>query len=186
MHTPFFIVFALLVVSSAIAQTQESKRAVQTKVEAIVNAPADTAFAYIVPVKLSHIFKRYKNLPAITHTSIDSGWTQAGLVRTVFFEDGSTAREQLLTVHPDSAFSYQIDQFTSQLRLLAKRIEGNWAFTRINDTQTKIEWTYKVVPKNAATRVLIRLMLINKVNGLLNNALTILKNDLESVPSAKK
>ena len=65
-----------------------------------ISAPIDSAFDYIVPVDLSHIFKRYRRLPAITNTSIKEDWTKPGLTRTVYFEDGPTAQESLLTVVP--------------------------------------------------------------------------------------
>jgi hypothetical protein len=144
-----------------------------------INAPTDKAFNYIVPVDLAHIFKRYKGLPAIVKTNETEKWLKGGLTRTVFFEDGSTSKESLLTVVPAISFSYKIEDFTSQLRFLAKRIEGDWLFTDLGNGQTKIEWTYKIVPKNALARGVIKLALLKKVNGLLTNALTILKNDLE-------
>jgi hypothetical protein len=37
---------------------------------------------------------------------------------------------------------------SKQKRFLAKRIEGDWLFIDLGNGQTKIEWTYKVVPKN--------------------------------------
>jgi hypothetical protein len=67
----------------------------------------------------------------------------------------------------------------SHLRFLAKRIEGDWLFTDLGNGQTKIEWTYKIIPKNGIARGVIKLVLLKKVTGLLTNALTILKNDLE-------
>ncbi len=66
------------------------------------------------------------------------------------------------------------------MRFLAKRIEGNWIFNDLGNGQTKIEWTYKIIPKNFITRGLIKLFLLKNVTVLLNNALTILKDDLES------
>jgi hypothetical protein len=101
-------------------------------------------------------------------------------VRTIHFEDGSTSKESLLTVVPYSSFSYKIEDFTSQLRFLAKRIEGDWIFTDLGNIQTKIEWTYKVVPKNIIARGLINIILMKDIKGLLNNALIILKDDLEN------
>jgi hypothetical protein len=152
----------------------------QTKVIMTINAPTTSAFNYIVPVDLSHIFKRYKQLPAITNTSVKEGWTKPGLTRIVYFEDGSIAQESLLTVISNTSFSYKIENFTSQLRFMAKRIEGDWQFIDLGNGQTKIEWTYKVVPKNFITSRIIKTFLIKTIRGLLINALTILKDDLES------
>jgi hypothetical protein len=158
---------------------QKTEKVAQIKVIMTINAPIDSTFNYIVPIDLSHIFKRYKGLPAVVKTNETEKWFKGGLTRTVFFDDGSTSKESLLTVVPNTSFSYKIEGFTSKLRLLAKRIEGDWQFTDLGNGQTKIEWTYKIIPKNAFTRGLIKVFLLKKVNGLLTNALTIIKNDLE-------
>jgi len=156
------------------------KKVPQTKVAMTISAPIDSAFDYIVPVDLSHIFKRYKRLPAVTNTSIKEEWTKPGLTRMVYFEDGSSAQESLLTVVPPTSFSYKIENFTSQLRFLAKRVEGDWLLADLGNGQTKIEWTYKVVPKNFIACGIIKSFFMKEVNGLLTNALMILKDDLES------
>lgn len=160
--------------------TKNNENVPQTKVIMVIKVPIDSAFNYIVPVDLSHIFKRYKRFPAITKTNETEKWIKGGLTRTVFFEDGSTSRESLLTVVPNTSFSYKIENFTSQLRFLARGIEGDWIFTDLGNEQTKIEWTYKIIPKNFIARGLIKLVLMKDVNDLLNNALTTLKNDLEN------
>lgn len=86
----------------------------------------------------------------------------------------------MLTVVPNSSFSYRIEDFTSQLRFLAKRIEGDWLFTDLGNDKTKIEWTYKIIPKNFIARKLIYLVLLKNVQGLMKNAMAILKTDLET------
>lgn len=178
--TTFLVALGLTVGIIGFSYSQTNRKYPETKIIMTINAPTDSAFNYIVPVDLSHIFKRYKNLPAIIKTNETEKWNKAGLTRTVFFEDGSTSAESLLTVVPYSSFSYKIENFTSQLRFLAKRIEGNWVFTDLGNGQTKIEWTYTIIPKNFITRQLIKLFLLKNVTTLLNHALTILKEDLES------
>ena len=175
----FLMTIGLTIGIAGITFAQSSKKFPQTKITMTIDAPIDSAFNYIVPVDLSHIFKKYKNLPAITKTDETERWIKAGLTRTVYFEDGSTSKETLLTVVPHSSFSYKIESFTSKLRFLAKRVEGNWVFTDLGNGQTKIEWTYIIVPKNFITRGIIKLALLKNVKGLLTNALTILKTDLE-------
>ena len=165
---------------AGIVVAQSKKKYPQVKIMETVNAPIDSAFNYIVPVDLPHIFKKYKNLPAIIKTDEKEKWFKAGLTRTVYFEDGSTSKETLLTVVPHSSFSYKIENFTSQLRFLAKRIEGDWIFTDLGNGKTKIQWTYKIVPKNFIARGLIHLVLLKNVEGLLKNAMAILKTDLET------
>jgi len=177
--TSIWISFALVFGFTSIAIAQKSKKTPQVQVSIVINVSIDSAFNYIVPVDLSRIFKRYKRLPAIVKTDEQEKWFRAGLTRTVYFEDGTTAQEKLLTVVPNSSFSYEIDSFTSRLRFLAKRIEGSWVFTDLGNGQTKIDWTYTIIPKNFMARGLIKAAVLKDVKGLLNNALLILKNDLE-------
>jgi len=178
--TTILMTLGLIIGIAGITFAQSNKKNPQTKIITIINVPIDAAFNYIVPVDLSHIFKKYKSIAGITNTSIKEGWTKPGLVRIVYFEDGSTSKESLLTVVTNSSFSYKNEDFTSQLRFFAKRIEGDWIFTDLGNGQTKIEWTYKVVPKNFIARGLVNIILMKDINGLLNNALIILKDDLES------
>jgi hypothetical protein len=158
----------------------QNKKIPQVNIVMTISSPIDTAFGYIVPVKLSRIFKKYKRFPAITKTNETELWNKAGLTRTVYFEDGITANESLITVETNKSFSYKIEKFTSSLRKLAKRIEGEWLFTDLSNGQTKIEWTYKIIPKNGFTRILIKWFVLKDLKVLLNNALTILKEDLEN------
>lgn len=162
------------------AQEKQSSQSSTVLVSTDIHVQIEEAFEYIVPVDLAHIFKRYKSLPAITGTSNEALWYTAGMQRTVYFEDGNTAQEYLMTVEPHQSFSYQIDGFTSQLKCLAERIEGKWLFSETADGTTHIEWTYTIIPKNFFARQIIALFVKKNVEGLLNNALEILKEDLEN------
>ncbi|WP_228779820.1 SRPBCC family protein [Aquiflexum lacus] len=177
-----FTMAALLATIAIIgtANAQRTKKFPETKAEIIINAHIDTAFNYIVPVDLSLIFKRYKRLPAVVKTDENEIWFKPGLTRTVYFDDGTTAKETLLTVEQCQSFTYKIEDFTSQLRFLAKRVEGNWQFTAMENGHTYIEWTYTIIPKNFITRFIIRHFILKDINGLLNNGLLIIKENLEN------
>lgn len=152
----------------------------QVTVTMIIRAPIEPVFNYIVPVDLSHVFKRYKSLPGVVDTSIKEGWDKPGLVRTVHFDDRSTSQETMLTRVPNSSFSYYNKDFTSSLRFLVKTIDGSWQFTDLGDGTTKAEWTYTLNPRNFVTRGVINLAVKKNLRRYLTNALTILKDDLES------
>ena len=162
-------------------QAEEKKTLLPLRivVETEIDASIEKSFEYIVPVELSHIFKRYKKLPAIVKTSNQDPWYKAGMHRRVFFEDGNTAEEYLLSVHPHTSFSYKIEGFTSALRHLTRRIEGKWIFSKTAEGKTHISWTYTIIPKNFFARFLINTFVRKNVEGLLNQALGILKKDLE-------
>ncbi|SDP54556.1 Polyketide cyclase / dehydrase and lipid transport [Mucilaginibacter sp. OK268] len=147
----------------------------------IIDSPIDQAFNYIAPVNLVHIFRGNAIIPAIIDTSVKQGWNKAGLRRTVYFADGSTSQESLLTINAPMSFSYKNEHFTSKvLSALLKRLEGAWLFTDLGDNKTKIEWTYRAVPTNFFARMFVKLVLMKAVHAMLKDALAIIKNDLES------
>jgi ribosome-associated toxin RatA of RatAB toxin-antitoxin module len=153
----------------------------ETKTEITINAQIDKAFHYIAPINLMHIFRGNAMIPAIVDTSVKEGWNKAGLKRTVFFKDGSTSQESLLTVNTPVSFSYKNENFTSKvLAALLKRLEGEWLFTDLGNGKTKIEWTYRAVPTNFFAKLFVRLVLMRAVRSMLKDAMDIIKNDLES------
>lgn len=146
-----------------------------------IDSPIDQAFNYIAPVNLIHIFRGNAMISAIVDTSVKQGWNKAGLQRTVYFADGSTSQESLLTVNAPTSFSYKNEHFTSKvLSALLKRLEGEWLFTDLGDNKTKIEWTYRAVPANFFASLIVKLVLMKAVHAMLKDALVIIKNDLES------
>lgn len=155
----------------------------QVIVEKTIATNHQRAFDYILPVDLTKIFKRYKNLPAVVGSSNKKPWVTAGMERTVYFEDNNSAREYLTTVRQHHSFAYRIDGFTSALKLLVRHIEGSWEFTATTNGKTHIQWTYTVVPKNFAAKFIINTFLKKNIKGLLNQAMDILKEDLENQPS---
>ncbi|MFT3945402.1 MAG: hypothetical protein QM763_00395 [Agriterribacter sp.] len=129
-----------------------SKKFPETTVIMTVNSQIGKAFNYIAPINLMHIFRGTALIPAIVDTSIKEGWNKAGLVRTIYFKDGSTSQESLLTMEEPQSFSYKNEHFTSRvLGFLLKRLEGEWLFTDLGNNKTKIEWTYRAIPTNAIT-----------------------------------
>ena len=158
-----------------------SKENPQTTVVMTVNAPIETAFHYIAPINLMHIFRGSALIPAIVDTSIKEGWNKPGLSRTIYFKDGSTSQESLLTMESPTSFSYKNEHFTSPvLKALLARLEGEWLFTDLGDDRTKIEWTYRAIPTNFVARLLVEVVLMRAIHSMLTNALTIAKDDLET------
>lgn len=145
-----------------------------------VKSPIEKALNYIAPINLMHIFRGSVLIPAIVDTSIKAGWNKAGLVRTIYFKNGSTSQESLLTIAAPTSFSYKNDNFSSPiLGFLLERLEGEWLFTDLGNDRTKIEWTYRAIPNNFIARVVIETVLMRAIRSMLANALTIAKNDLE-------
>ena len=146
-----------------------------------ISSPINTAFDYIAPINLMHIFRGNTIIPGIIDTSVKEGWNKSGLQRTVYFADGSTSQESLLTVNAPVSFSYKNEHFTSKvLSALVKRLEGEWLFTDLGNNKTRIKWTYRVIPTNLLAKIMIRLVLIRALRSMLKAALEIIKKDLET------
>ena len=73
-----------------------------------IAAPVTECFNYIVPVELAHIFRPYLLLPGVKRTDEAERWFTPDILRTVYFTDGSTAKEELLTVEPPRSFTNKI------------------------------------------------------------------------------
>jgi hypothetical protein len=160
---------------------QGFKKYPETKIVITINARIDKAFNYIAPINLMHIFRGNAMIPAIVDTSVKEGWNKAGLTRTIYFKDGSTSQESLLTVNAPVSFSYKNEHFTSKvLSALLKRLEGEWLFIDLGNGKTKIEWTYRAVPTNFFAKLMVKLALMRAMHSMLKDALDIIKNDLES------
>jgi hypothetical protein len=152
-----------------------------TTITAIVKSPIDQAFHYIAPIYLPHIFPGAGPIAGIAGTSIDEGWTKAGLSRTIYFKDGTTSQETMLNWNAPTSFSYQNENFTSAiLGSTMSRLEGDWLFTELDKDTTKIDWTYRAIPKNTLAKFFIRFVLMRFIKGMLQKAMDISKLDLET------
>ncbi len=170
--------------TSAQIQAQDKKQKKYPKLTVSVDvksklSPQQT-FEYIVPMDLEHIFERYKNIPAVDSTSNKEPWYQPGMTRTVYFDDGTSSEETLLTVTPHVGFTYKVNGFTNSLKGLIKQINGSWIFKELDNKMIRIKWTYEFVPKNFFARFLINLIVKKRVKTPMTNALNIMKTELES------
>jgi ribosome-associated toxin RatA of RatAB toxin-antitoxin module len=157
-----------------------SQKFEQVKVSMTINASKSEAFNAGLQADLSNIFKKYKSLPAITKTDLVGTWTKPNLSRTIFFEDSTQVFETLLSVNPHQNFSYRVEKFTSPLKRLAHKIEGDWTFTEIVNNQTQVEWNYNIYYKNIFARTLLKLAVKRQVKGYLTNALKVVKYNVEN------
>ena len=143
-----------------------------------IAAPVPECFNYIVPVKLAHIFRPYLLLPGVKHTDEAERWATPDISRTVYFTDGSTAKEELLTVEPPQSFTYRISAFTGINKFLVSHINGTWQFTPNND-KTDIKWTYSLICHNTVARFAAKVVVAPMLRRYLQRALQILEADLE-------
>jgi hypothetical protein len=151
------------------------------KVSRTIYAPIGDVFDYVIPVDLTHIFPPEEKAPGIVNSTIGKGWNTPGLERMNTFSDGSTSHEKLTEIRKNSYFSYHISKFTSELlRDNVDHIVGEWSFVDNGNHTTSIEWTYTLFPVDNAAKQVIESSLVKGYHNRLDNALTIIKNDLES------
>lgn len=150
------------------------------KVSRTIACPAAKAFAYIVPVDLTHIFPAMGDMPGIAATTVPTGWGHAGQTRHNTATDGSTHQETLTSVEPPVSFAYRIENFSApELNTLIDHVEGGWLFTDNGNDTTSIDWIYSFVPRNSDAKAQIESQLLRRYRAALDNALSILKSDLE-------
>ncbi|SHM72131.1 hypothetical protein [Mucilaginibacter sp. OK098] len=151
------------------------------RVLATVNAPIKVAFDYIQPVPLNIIFPGYHNIPAIVKTDEQKLWITPGKSRTVTFADGNSAFESMLHVDYPNYFSYKLENFSSEnLNSLVERVDGAWVFIALEDDKVLIDWKYVFTPKSDEARAMIEQHLLPEFQGMLEQAMTISKGNLES------
>ena len=151
------------------------------KASRTIACPAAKAFAYIVPVDLTHIFPAMGDMPGIAATTVPIGWGHAGQTRHNTATDGSTHKETLTAVESPVSFAYRIEDFSApELNQLIDHVEGGWLFTDNGNGTTSIDWIYSFVPRNADAEAKIESQLLSGYRAVLDNALSILKSDLET------
>ncbi|MBC7961213.1 MAG: SRPBCC family protein [Vallitaleaceae bacterium] len=166
---------------TALLTTPANKKYPQTTVTLTINASITDAFNYLAPINLTRIFPGTGLIAGIANTTINEGWNKAGLSRTIFFKDGTTSKETMLTFDGPTSFSYKNEQFSSKvLGSLMTRLEGEWKFVDLKNGSTKIEWTYRAIPKNYFAKLFVKYVLIKMIHGMLHKALSIGKADLET------
>ncbi len=134
-----------------------------------------------VPVDVAHIFPRNGDMPGNVSTTVTTEWGQyVGQTRDTTADDGSSFHETLTSLEPNKSFGYKVENLTSAaMKGVVERIEGAWEFMDNGNGTTSIDWLYVLIPANAAAVDTIRDKIIPRYRGRLENAMSILKADLE-------
>ena len=143
-----------------------------------INGNVHDVFTYVVPIDVNLIFKRKGIIPGVKSSSNTETWNQAGLTRTVVFEDNNTAQEKLESVLAPESFSYTISNFTSVLRVFVSQISGNWIF-QTNDNKTHIHWTYSLHAHGIIGHIITQAVIKKSMQMVMDEALRIIKKEYE-------
>lgn len=118
-----------------------------TASETFAASPTHT-FSTVLPAPLPGLFdRRYAALPPIREVRDQTGaWAEVGETRTIVLSDGGTMRERLVAVDAPRSFDYELTGLTGPLGLLARRVEGRWAFDAAGGG-TRVTWSWQVHPR---------------------------------------
>ena len=157
------------------------KDALFVKVTRTIARPVDETFKYVVPVDVTHIFPRQGDMPGNAKTTVTSDWGQyVGQTRDTTADDGSSFHETLTALEPNRSFGYKVENLTSQaMKGVVDRIEGAWEFADNGNGTTSIDWFYVLIPATPDAVATIKEKVIPRYRGRLENAMNIIKNDLE-------
>ncbi|MEM1396562.1 MAG: SRPBCC family protein [Pseudomonadota bacterium] len=92
--------------------------------------------------------------PPIERTPISGTWPDEGARRRLTQADGHQLLERSLK-NETSDFRYQAFGFTSSAGRGVDHIYADWSLTPV-EKGTLLEWTYRVAPTNALTRIFVR------------------------------
>ena len=162
-------------------QNSLPKDALFVKVTRTIACPIASTFKYIVPVDVTHIFPRQGDMPGNVKTTVTSEWgTRVGQTRDTTADDGSSFHETLTGLEENKSFSYKVEKLTSpSMRGVVERIEGAWEFMDNGNGTTSIDWFYVLIPANTEAVQAIKEKILGRYRGRLENAMNIIKNDLE-------
>jgi Polyketide cyclase / dehydrase and lipid transport len=165
------------------ARYQDSlpKDALFVKVTRTIARPVAETFEYIVPVDVTHIFPRQGDMPGNVKTTVTSDWGQyVGQTRDTTADDGSSFHETLTALESNKSFGYKVENLTSPaMKGVVDHIEGACEFTDNGNDTTSIEWFYVLVPANSEAIATIKEKILARYRGRLENAMNIIKADLE-------
>ncbi len=156
--------------------------------QASINIASDreTVFNYLsAEESLTHFLKKYGPIHAVVkHETHKGPWSMPGACRTLYFDNGDTLREEMISYHPHDSFSYHISDFSGTVKNLASMAIGEFSFSS-EGSQTNVVWTYTFQAKNAFTAVIVSLFMDLFFKKYMQQNLLIAKANIENSPADK-
>lgn len=157
------------------------KGVLKRSAEIVVNCNQETAFDFISSSdELPRWLKKMGMIHGAKNIEILKGpYNDTGAHRRVFFDNGDSIDEQLLSYNYPLNYSYSVTRFTNPFRFLTKAAYGQCWFD-VNDNQTRITWEYSFSYRNIFARMLISLFMTLSykkfMKQCLDNAKVIIEN----------
>lgn len=157
------------------------------RVESLINIPAESFFDWYMHEPIENFMLGTLIVPPITGTEALPGpaWGEAGAARKIFFKDGSSSLERILSTDLPRSYSYQPWAYTSPVRLLSDYATSTMNALPEGDT-TRIVWDYGFHARNAIAKPLLKGFVSLDWKRNLENGLAVLKKHLEAHGTARR
>lgn len=157
-----------------------AKGLLNRRAETDINASIETVFNYISSGELlPDWLKKCGPVNGVVKTEIVKGpYNFPGASRTVYFDNGDTLTEQLLSFDPVGYYSYSVTKITDPLRHLTSIGYGQWWFEN-QPGGTHVKWVYSFLPKNLFARLALSIFLSLFYTKFMNQALRLAKARIE-------
>lgn len=100
----------------------------------------------------------------------DGTWPEVGATRRVEQDDGHFVLERVLVSQSDR-FEYQIWGFTGTVGNNVDHVHGVMEFVPLDDGQTRMNWSYKVMPNAGFKRFLVQRFVNKEITPFLTTSL---------------
>lgn len=157
------------------------KGVIRKKAEILVRCSQQMAFDFISSSdELPLWLKKYKVVHGARNVEIIKGpYNDTGATRKVFFDNGDSIVEELLTHNSPLNYSYSVTKFSNAFRFLTKAAYGQLWFD-VNDDKTRITWEYSFTYRNFFARIIIALFMSLIYKQFMQQALNYAKGVIEN------
>ncbi|MEL6688000.1 MAG: hypothetical protein AAFP97_10315 [Pseudomonadota bacterium] len=100
----------------------------------------------------------------------DGNWPEVGATRRVEQDDGHFVLERVLVSQPDR-FEYQIWGFTGAVGNNVDHVHGVMEFIPVSDSETRMNWSYKVKPNAGWKRPLVQRFVDREIEPFLTGSI---------------
>ncbi len=165
---------------AAPALTEDAGKYAHCRLEEVIDLPAESFFDWYLSEPIENFMLGTLVVPPITGTEALPGpdWGEPGAARKIFFKDGSTALERILSTDLPNGYRYQPWAYTSPVRLLSDYAVSEMRVAPENG-KTRLTWNYAFHARNGIALPVLKLFVSLDWKRNLANGLRVLKAHLE-------
>ncbi len=157
------------------------------RAETFINMPAAGFLDWYLYEPIENFMFATMIVPAITHCEPLPGpaWGETNSARKIFFKDGTTALERILSLNLPHSYSYQSWAYTSPVKLMSDHAVATMTALSENGG-TRIVWDYGFHARHPMLKPAVQGFVSLNWKRHLENGLGVLKRHLETHGTAKR